>query len=66
MASPTNGLLASYHIELNKYPVLFGDGHVSAMSSPKWFNPRNPLDMTSSAAGLKNQSRFWISMDNAR
>jgi prepilin-type N-terminal cleavage/methylation domain-containing protein len=66
MYDPTNPLPpVILHSSIGRYPVLYGDGHVSAVAMPKWINPNNPLNM-STDGGKTNQVRFWISIDNAR
>ncbi|MCC7349476.1 MAG: prepilin-type N-terminal cleavage/methylation domain-containing protein [Phycisphaerales bacterium] len=51
------------HPKIDRYPVLFGDGHVSAVARPSWINLNAPPDMWNITG---NQMLFWISIDRGK
>jgi len=60
MWTPGYGWPVALHPRMGKYPVLFGDGHVSAVSKPSWYSLSSPPDFWNVTA---NQMRFWISVN---
>jgi prepilin-type N-terminal cleavage/methylation domain-containing protein/prepilin-type processing-associated H-X9-DG protein len=63
MWSPGTGWPVVLHPKSSRYPVLFGDGHVSAVARPSWLNPKSPPDFWNSTPW---QMHFWISMDKGQ
>jgi prepilin-type N-terminal cleavage/methylation domain-containing protein len=64
MYKPGGGMPLMFHAEIGRYPILYGDGHVSAVARPKWIDPKNPFDFSTNSTS--NQMHFWISIDNAQ
>jgi prepilin-type N-terminal cleavage/methylation domain-containing protein len=48
------------HPAIGRYPILYGDGHVSAKAIPSWINRNNPVSFSGSR---QQQKRFWMSID---
>ncbi|MCC6424458.1 MAG: DUF1559 domain-containing protein [Phycisphaerales bacterium] len=51
------------HRTMGKYPVLYGDGHVTAISKPSWLDLSSPPDFWNITA---KQTQFWNTANHDR
>jgi prepilin-type N-terminal cleavage/methylation domain-containing protein/prepilin-type processing-associated H-X9-DG protein len=57
MWTPGYGWPVALHQRMEKYPVLYADGHVTPVSKPSWLDYNSPPDFWSITAW---QMQFWI------